>query len=154
MADDLTLFRSLVYIGSVLGIAGILVFVSWILGQKHKEKVTDEPYESGIAPTGSPRTPFNIDFYLVGLLFVIFDLEAAFLFAWAVAARKLGWQGYGAVLVFVAILVVGLIYEWRQGALDFGPPGRRLPGVLRSRPSEGVYFGGRDDAAARRGDVA
>lgn len=127
MADDPTFFRALLYIGSVLGIAGVLVFVSWILGQKHKDKVTGEPYESGIAPTGSPRVPFNVDFYMVGLLFVIFDLEAAFLFAWAVSARKLGWQGYGGVLVFVAILVVGLVYEWRQGALDFGPPGRRLP---------------------------
>ena len=153
MADDLTLFRSLVYIGSVLGIAGVLVLVSWLLGQKHKEKVTDEPYESGIAPTGSPRVPFNIDFYLVGLLFVIFDLEAAFLFAWAVAARKLGWQGYGAVMVFVAILVVGLIYEWRQGALDFGPPGRRLRASGAPRDT-GVYFGARDGAAARGGDVA
>ena len=103
------------------------MLVSWVLGQRHNEKVTGEPYESGIAPTGSPRVPFNIDFYLVGLLFVIFDLEAAFLFAWAVAARKLGWQGYAGVMVFVAILVVGLIYEWRQGALDFGPKGRRLP---------------------------
>jgi NADH-quinone oxidoreductase subunit A len=124
MADDPTLFRALLYIGSVLGIAGVLVLVSWLLGQKHKDKVTDEPYESGIAPTGSPRVPFNIDFYLVGLLFVIFDLEAAFLFAWAVAARKLGWEGYAGVSVFVGILVVGLIYEWRQGALDFGPKGR------------------------------
>jgi NADH-quinone oxidoreductase subunit A len=134
MADDQTLFRALLYIGSVLGIAGILVFISWILGQKHHERVTGEPYESGIAPTGSPRVPFNVDFYMVGLLFVIFDLEAAFLFAWAVSARRLGWQGYGGVLVFIAILVVGLLYEWRQGALDFGPPGRRLP---RSAATDG-----------------
>jgi NADH-quinone oxidoreductase subunit A len=130
MTGDLTLFRALLYIGSVLGIAGVLVFVSWILGQKHKEKVTGEPYESGIAPTGSPRVPFNIDFYMVGLLFVIFDLEAAFLFAWAISARRLGWQGYAGVMVFVGVLVVGLIYEWRQGALEFGPRPRlsRLAG--------------------------
>jgi NADH-quinone oxidoreductase subunit A len=151
MADDPTLFRALLYIGSVIGIAGVLVLVSWVLGQRHNEKVTGEPYESGIAPTGSPKMPFNIDFYLVGLLFVIFDLEAAFLFAWAVSARKLGWQGYGAVLVFVAILVVGLIYEWRQGALDFGPRGRRLPatGVVRTTPS---IFGAEDGAARPMGD--
>jgi len=137
MTDDPTLFRAIVYIGSVLGIAGILLLVSWVLGQKHNEKVTGEPYESGIAPTGSPRVPFNIDFYMVGLLFVIFDLEAAFLFAWAVSARQLGWQGYAGVMVFVAILVVGLIYEWRQGALDFGPKGRRLPESRTNRQPVG-----------------
>jgi len=142
MTDDPTLFRAILYIGSVLGIAGILVLVSWVLGQRHNEKVTGEPYESGIAPTGSPRVPFNIDFYLVGLLFVIFDLEAAFLFAWAVAARKLGWQGYAGVMVFVAILVVGLIYEWRQGALDFGPKGRRLP-PTRAINTGAATLGGR-----------
>ena len=125
MTLDPMLGRALLYIVSVLGIAGILVLLSWLMGQRHREKVTAEPYESGIAPTGSPRVPFNVDFYLVGLLFVIFDLEAAFLFAWAVAARKLGWQGYAGMLVFVVILVVGLIYEWRQGALEFGPRSRR-----------------------------
>jgi NADH-quinone oxidoreductase subunit A len=127
MTDDPTFFRALVYAGSVLGIAGVLVFLAWIMGQRHRERTTGEPYESGIAPTGSPRVPFNIDFYLVGLLFVIFDLEAAFLFAWAVSARSVGWTGYVGVLVFVLVLVVGLVYEWRQGALDFGPKGRRLP---------------------------
>jgi NADH-quinone oxidoreductase subunit A len=126
MTLDSMLGRGLLYIVSVLGIAGILVTVSWLMGQRHRDQVTGEPYESGIAPTGSPRVPFNVDFYLVGLLFVIFDLEAAFLFAWAVAARDLGWHGYAGVLVFVVILIVGLIYEWRQGALDFGPRGRRL----------------------------
>ena len=155
MTDDPTLFRALIYIGSVLGIAGVLVLVSWLLGQKHNEKVTGEPYESGIAPTGSPRVPFNVDFYLVGLLFVIFDLEAAFLFAWAVSARQLGWQGYGAVLVFVAILIVGLIYEWRQGALDFGPQGRlRAAGAARAAISPLIFGDGAGNVVARSGDRA
>jgi len=131
MTDDPTLFRVLLYAGTVLAIAALLVTLSWLLGQRHRERATTEPYESGIAPTGSPRVPFDVGFYLVGLLFVIFDLEAAFLFAWAVAARRLGWAGYAGALVFVAILVVGLIYEWRQGALDFGPPGRRLAPAAR-----------------------
>ena len=132
MTLDPMLGRALLYIASVLGIAGILVTLSWLMGQRHREQVTGEPYESGIAPTGSPRLPFNVDFYLVGLLFVIFDLEAAFLFAWAVAARRLGWQGYAGMLVFVLILIVGLVYEWRQGALDFGPRGRRLGARARA----------------------
>lgn len=102
-----------------------MVGLSYMLGQRHRERAvertaTGEPYESGIRGTGSARGRLSADFYLVALLFVIFDLEVAFLFGWAVAARDVGWSGYGGLLVFVAILAVGLVYEWRRGALDWG----------------------------------
>ena len=109
-----------VHFAVVVGLTAAMVGLSYVLGQRHREKATGEPYESGIQQTGSARGRLSADFYLVALLFVIFDLEVAFLFGWAVAARDLSWAGYGGMLVFVAILGVGLIYEWRRGALDWG----------------------------------
>jgi NADH-quinone oxidoreductase subunit A len=73
----------------------------------------------------------SIRFYLVAILFVIFDLEVIYIFAWAVSLRELGWSGYGGVLVFIGILIAALIYEWRMGALDWSQPrspGARVPG--------------------------
>lgn len=108
-----------VYVLGVLVVIGVMLGFSYVLGQRHKERATGEPYESGILITGSARLRFSPQFYLVAMLFVIFDLEAALIFGWAVAAKELGWPGYFGMLVFVAILAVGLIYEWRVGALDF-----------------------------------
>jgi len=109
-----------VHFALVVVLAAAMVGLSYVLGQRHQEKATGEPYESGIQVTGSARGRLSVDFYLVALLFVIFDLEVAFLFSWAIAARDLGWAGYAGLLVFVGILVVGLVYEWRRGALDWG----------------------------------
>ena len=109
----------------VVALAAAMLGLSYLLGQRRRQATvertaTGEPYESGIRVTGSARGRLSADFYLVALLFVIFDLEVAFLFGWAVAARDVGWAGYAGLLVFVAILAVGLIYEWRRGALDWG----------------------------------
>lgn len=109
-----------VYFGAVLLVAGGMLFVSWVVGQRHQGPARGEPYESGIASTGSARMRFSVKFYIVALLFVIFDLEAVFLFAWAVSATRAGWVGYVAMLVFLVILTIGLVYEWREGALDWG----------------------------------
>lgn len=95
--------------------------LSYILGQRHSERATNEPYEGGITPTGSARVRLSAHFYLIALFFVIFELEAVFLFAWAVAARELGWMGYIEALVFIGILLAALVYLWRIGALDWGP---------------------------------
>lgn len=109
-----------VHFAVAVGLAAAMLAVSHILGERHREGATGEPYESGIVSTGSANVRLSARFYLVALLFVIFDLEAVFLFAWAVAATELGWGGYAAVSVFVVLLVTGLLYEWRQGALDWG----------------------------------
>jgi NADH-quinone oxidoreductase subunit A len=102
----------------LLVVAGMLG-VSYLLGQRHREHDTDFPYESGIVSVGSAHVRLSVKFYLVAMFFVIFDLEAVFIFAWAVAGRELGWAGYWELLVFVGILFAALIYLWRLGALDW-----------------------------------
>ncbi len=116
----MTLWALVVYCAAAVLLVAAMVGVSFVLGQRHRERATGDPYESGVAVTGSARVRLSADFYLVALLFVIFDLEAAFLYAWAVSARVSGRAGYAGLLVFVAILVAGLVYEWRRGALDWG----------------------------------
>jgi NADH-quinone oxidoreductase subunit A len=114
-----------VYFGLVLLVVAGMLGISYVLGEKHKERATGQPYESGILTTGSARVRLSAKFYLVAMFFVIFDLEAVFLFSWAVAAVELGWAGYAEVLVFVAILLAALIYLWRLGALDWGTDRRK-----------------------------
>jgi NADH-quinone oxidoreductase subunit A len=97
-----------------------MLVLSAILGQRHMEPSTGEPYESGIVSTGSARLRFDAKFYLMAMFFVIFDLEAVFIYAWAVAVPELGWMGYGEILVFITILMVALIYLYRLGALEWG----------------------------------
>lgn len=113
------------YFALVILVTAAAIGLSALLGERHRERATAEPYESGVLPTGSARVRLSAQFYLVAMLFVIFDLEAVFLFAWAVALRETAWTGFGAAMVFVLVLVVGLLYEWRQGALDWVPRGRR-----------------------------
>lgn len=116
----------LIYSGIVLLLAVIMIGLSWILGEKHHEKLTSEPYESGIAPTGNARLRFSSHFYLIAIFFVIFDLDAVFILAWAVAFRELGLAGYLGILVFIGILIAVLIYEIGIGSLDFGPQGKKI----------------------------
>ena len=116
----------LVYaIAVVLLVSGMLL-LSHFLGQRHAEHATDEPYESGVLETGSARIRFSINFYIVALLFVIFDIEAIFIISWGIAVKALGWAGYIAIVIFIGILISLLIYEWRTGALDFGPDSRKI----------------------------
>jgi NADH-quinone oxidoreductase subunit A len=116
----------LVYAAAALAIVGIMIGLSYVLGERHKEKTTDEPYESGIPPTGNARLRFSSHFYLIAMFFVIFDLDAAFIMAWAVSFRELGLPGYLGILVFILILIVVLIYELAIGALNFGPQGKKI----------------------------
>ena len=109
---------------AVLGLIVSMVAVSWLLGERHKELYTGEPYESGLIPTGSPQGRLSVHFYLVAMFFVIFDLEAVFLYAWAVSVRELGWAGYIEAVIFIGVLLLGLAYLWRQGALDWGTTAR------------------------------
>ena len=109
-----------VYAAATIVLVAGMMGLSYMLGQRHQEHATGTPYEGGIVSTGTARIRLSVKFYLVAMFFVIFDLEAIFLFAWAVAARELGWTGYAEVLVFVGVLVAALIYLWRGGALDWG----------------------------------
>jgi len=109
-----------VYFIAVLLLVAAMLAVSYVLGERHNEHATGQPYESGILSEGSARVQVSAKFYLVAMFFVIFDLEAVFIFAWAIAARELGWAGYWEILVFIAILFAALAYLWRVGALDWG----------------------------------
>jgi NADH-quinone oxidoreductase subunit A len=98
-----------------------VVALSYVIGERHKAHGTDEPFESGIVTVGLARLRLSARFYLIAVFFVIFDMEAVFLFAWAVAFRELGWAGYIEATIFISILVAALAYLWRLGALDWGP---------------------------------
>ena len=99
--------------------------VSSLLGSKAWGRSKNEPFESGMLPTGGARLRLSAKFYLVAMLFVIFDIEALFLFAWSVSVRESGWTGFVEALVFIAILLAGLVYLFRVGALDWAPEARR-----------------------------
>lgn len=114
------LWPLLVYFAAVLIVVTGMLVISHFLGQRHHERSTGVPFEAGMLPTGSARRRVSINFYMVAIFFVIFDLEAVFLFAWAVAARPLGWMGFIEVVIFVFILLAALVYLWGQGALDWG----------------------------------
>ena len=103
-----------------------MIVLSYLLGERHKEPATGEPYESGIAPTGSSHIRFSAHFYIVAMFFVIFDLDAAFIMLWAVSFRELGLPGYIGIVIFIGILIILLIYELSIGALDFGPDGKKI----------------------------
>jgi NADH-quinone oxidoreductase subunit A len=109
-----------VYVALVLGLVGVMLGLSYALGQHHHDRSTDFPYESGILSEGSARVRLSAKFYLVAMFFVIFDLEAVFLFAWAVAVRETGWAGYAEAFIFIFILLVALGYLWRVGAVEWG----------------------------------
>ena len=109
-----------VYFAAVVVVVTVMISLSYVLGERHREKQTGEPYESGIVSTGTARVRFDIKFYLMAMFFVIFDLEAVFIFAWAVSVRETGWAGYAEMLVFTGILAAALVYLWRLGALEWG----------------------------------
>ena len=114
-----------VFLLGVIGLCGFMMGVSSLLGSKAWGRSKNEPFESGMLPTGNARLRLSAKFYLVAMLFVIFDIEALFLFAWSVSVRESGWTGFVEALVFIAILLAGLVYLFRVGALDWAPEARR-----------------------------
>lgn len=121
VAEPASLLPLLVYFLAVMALVAAMLLLSHLLGSRRRDRATDEPFESGIVSVGSARFHVTIPFYLVAILFVIFDLEAVFLFAWAIALRESGWPGFVEVIVFIGILIAALVYLWRIGALDWKP---------------------------------
>jgi len=126
LEQNIPFWPFIVFAIAVIFLIGIMIGLSYILGERHKEKTTDEPFESGIPPTGDARLRFSSGFYLIAMFFVIFDLDAAFIMLWAVSFRELGLRGYIGILIFIGLLIVLLIYELSIGALDFGPDGKKI----------------------------
>jgi NADH-quinone oxidoreductase subunit A len=105
-------------------LAGGLIGTSFLLGKKVKDKIKESPYECGIAPIGSARERFSVRFYLVGIVFILFDIEAIFLYPWATVYRDLVRSArffpFIEMLLFIVLVLAGFFYIWRKGALDWG----------------------------------
>src|SRR5215472_19256010 len=101
------------------GLAGVLIIASSIVGRHLRNRAKDQPYECGIRPTGDAREPFPVHFYMVGLVFILFDIEAIFLYPWALVYKDLKVFGFVEMLLYIIILFVGYVYLWKKGALDW-----------------------------------
>ena len=114
------------YFAIVIALVVAMLGVSFVLGQRHIDRATGSPYESGIVSQGSARVRLSAKFYLVAMFFVIFDLESVFLFAWAISVRETGWAGYAEAALFIGVLLATLFYLSRAGALDWRQGSRRM----------------------------
>jgi NADH-quinone oxidoreductase subunit A len=131
------LWPLLAYAAGVLFVVGAMLVISYLLGQRHRERATEEPYECGVPVTASARLLFSPRYYVVAMLFVVFDVETAFIVVWAVALRPAGWSGFFGALVFLGILLALLAYEWRAGALDFALKGKDVLREMRRLARQG-----------------
>lgn len=116
----------IIYFGAILAITAAMLGGAYLLGQRHSAKAADEPFESGIVPTGDVHIRFSVQFYLLAIFFVIFDMESVFLFAWSVALQESGWSGFIEALIFISVLISALVYLWAIGALDWRTRRQRL----------------------------
>ena len=111
----------IIYALLVFILVAALLFLSGWLGEKKREPEKPVPFECGIIPTGSARFRYPVPFYLVAAFFLIFDVEAVYIFSWAIAAEPLGWPGWLQISFFIIILLISLFYIWKKGGLDWGP---------------------------------
>jgi NADH-quinone oxidoreductase subunit A len=112
-------FPVIVFIAIAVLLGGVALSIGFIIGPRKPNAAKNSPYECGFDAFEDARLPFDVRYYLVAILFILFDVETAFLFPWAVSLRHLGAVALGAMFVFLAILLVGFVYEWRRGALDW-----------------------------------
>ena len=115
------IFSLVIYAILTLARIAVFLFISSWLGEKKESEEKLRPYESGIIPTGSARLQYPIPFYLIAIFFLLFDVEGAYIFSWAVACETLGWSGWLQISFFILVLLYGLVYIWRKGGLDWGP---------------------------------
>ena len=112
-------FPILVFLGVAAAIGLLLLALGFLIGRGAKDEEKLSPYECGFEAFEDTRMRFDVRYYLVSILFIIFDLEIAFLFPWAVVLDEIGMFGYIAMMIFLGILVIGFIYEWKKGALEW-----------------------------------
>ena len=108
-----------IFLGIAMALARVMVLASFIAAKQKPDPEKNSAYECGFEPFGDARSKFDVRFYLVSILFIIFDLEVAFLFPWAITLGKIGLYGFWSMMAFLGVLTVGFIYEWRKGALDW-----------------------------------
>ena len=111
----------LFYIIAAIGLCSIMIGLAAFLGGRAQGRSKNKPFQSGVDSVGTARLRFSAKFYLIAMFFVIFDVEALFLFAWSVSVRESGWIGFIEAATFIVLLLVGLVYLWRIGALDWAP---------------------------------
>jgi len=109
----------LVHFAIVVAVAAGMLLLSWWVGVKRPNKTKLSPYECGSPPVGDARGTITVSFYLIGMLFILFDVEAVFLYPWAVVYKSLRWSGFIEMTLYIAILLAGYIYIWKKGALDW-----------------------------------
>ena len=109
----------LIFMIVALSVGGAMILLGRVLGPHRPDSAKNSPYECGFEAFEDSRMKFDVRYYLVAILFIIFDLEIAFLFPWAVALQEIGMPGFVAMMLFLGILVVGFIYEWKKGALEW-----------------------------------
>lgn len=109
----------MIFLAMAMGMAAVIVLASYIVSKQKPDAEKISAYECGFAPFSDTRSKFDVRFYLVSILFIIFDLEVAFLFPWAITLGKIGVYGFWSMMTFLGILTVGFIYEWRKGALEW-----------------------------------
>jgi NADH-quinone oxidoreductase subunit A len=112
------------YVLAAIGLCGIMIAVPAMLGGRSGARARNEPFESGVVSASPERLRLSAKFYLVAVFFVIFDVEALFLYAWAISVREVGWVGFAEATIFIAILAASLVYLARIGALDWAPQAR------------------------------
>ena len=112
-------FPVLLQVAIAMAVATLMLGLSYLLGKKVRNRVKDMPYESGIVPTGDARQRFSVKFYLVGMLFILFDIEAIFLYPWAVVYRQLKMFAFVEMLIFIVLIFCGFFFIWKKGALDW-----------------------------------
>jgi NADH-quinone oxidoreductase subunit A len=122
---QLSFYHLLFYTVIAIALIGVLLLAAWWLGAKRMSIEKQSPYESGVVPEGNARLAWPVPFYLVAIFFIIFDVEAAFIFAWAVAWEPLGLAGLVQITIFITILAAGLVWLWLKGGLDWGPSASR-----------------------------
>src|SRR5882672_4998447 len=125
-------FSILIMIALGAGFALISVLLSNVLGPSHPTAEKSAPYECGMPPVGDARERQSVKFYLVAMIFLLFDIEVAFLYPWAVSLRDLGWPGFVQIVTFFLILLVGFVYVWRKGVLDWGSRRRVASGSRKA----------------------
>jgi len=112
----------LIHVLAAATIGGAILTLSWLLGKRKPTRAKMSPYECGMEPIGDARERFSVKFYLVGMLFILFDVEAIFLYPWAVILKDLKMFGFWEMIVYIGIVLVGLFYVWKKGVLDWGRP--------------------------------
>ncbi|WP_428377270.1 NADH-quinone oxidoreductase subunit A [Lichenicoccus sp.] len=125
------------YICATIALVAVMIGLSSVLGGVRDGRSMRLPFESGVLPVGGARLRLPVQYYVIAMFFVIFDMEAVFIFAWALVVRQAGWSGYACMMVFLFVLVVAFGYLWRVGALEWGPRPYRAGMPRRERTDTG-----------------